>query len=295
MPMNGGQLRAVPGSRYASIVVIAVLIAAVPILSGCIDEGVEEDDPYTEFSLLGSGQTAENYPESFIVDEAQSVFLVINNQENERVDYTVRISISSTAWSRSYGDLSDIVVSDHYSPEMKLQLRDGEERSIPCRFSVPDVGIFNMQFQLLMDGEEYRTLKLWIKVFDEDMMKISPDGLRIYTAGSSGDPGTMPGTTDPDGYFNFTMGIDSDDYINVDLNFTFRIGEVSKWLRVSWTSDGPIRAVFESGTGYYLPTSFTNSMYSVIPLSFVLSGEYTGMIVEVRSSDWTVEFTIPIS
>jgi len=277
--------------------VLSLLLTALPILAGCIENGGEVEDPFTEFSLLGENQTPDDYPENFVVGETQNVFFVVSNHENERVDYTIRIYISSDAWSQSHIDLSDIEVSRRYSPEMRLTLDDGEERSIHCGFKVPDVGAFEMRFKLLKDGEEYRSIKLWIKVFSAGMLKVSPDGIQIYTAGRDGDPGTMPGTIDHGGYFNFSMGIDSRDTINMDFNTTFRIGEVIIWSRIPENSvtNELLPAEFSDGLGYYLPTRMMDRSYLIMPLTFKLDDGGVQMVVEVESPEWSLIFTISIS
>jgi hypothetical protein len=273
------------------------LIGIIPIISGCIDYTGEEDDPFTEFALLGSNQDIGDYPEYFLIDELQNVFLMINNHENERVDYAIRISISSDASLQRYDDLSDIEVSTNSSAEIRIDMKDGEERIIPCRFSIPEVGIFRMNFKLMRDGEEYRYLKLWVKVFDSEMMKIAPNDMMVYTAGRNGDPATIPETTDIDGYFNFTIGLVPNDQEIIDLNITFRIGLVMNWTIVSRSpgSENTIHAIFENGTGYYLPVRISNNRYFVIPLVFIIESQDVQLMIEVRSSNWSMDFSLPIS
>ncbi|MGA1821523.1 MAG: DUF1616 domain-containing protein [Thermoplasmatota archaeon] len=289
-------MRSIRRSPYSRMIPILLLLVLVPFLSGCTEEEGEEEDPFTDFSLLGKNQKAEDYPRSFHVDQVQNVHISVGNHEGVRTDYTVRISISSGAWVRSYGDLSSVIVSSRYSPEMRFNLRDDEEKTIPCGFSIPDEGAFEMRFQLLREGVEYRSLELWVKVFRPDRMKVSPEGLHVYAAGRDGNPAHLPSSTDVNGFFNFSMGIDAPQQVSVDLNFTFRIGEVSTWTGIEWTggSGGLLTAVFESGTGHYLNTRMSNRDYLVMPLSFVMDVNDVRMIIEVNSSDWSLEFSIPI-
>jgi uncharacterized membrane protein len=147
--------------------VIFAGIAFASIISGCIDPSVFEgtdEELYTSFYLLGPGREPRDYPEMFKSGEEMLVYLGMSNHEGKNMVYHIEVFIINTSTAYPVNDLEEVSISKSLHPVMSITLADGQKAEIPCSFKVEDVGSFYLDFDLIIDGEIYRNLRLGIEV-----------------------------------------------------------------------------------------------------------------------------------
>ncbi|AKB38732.1 hypothetical protein MSSAC_4142 [Methanosarcina siciliae C2J] len=134
-----------------SILALAGSIAYVALLP-------HEQEPFTEFYILGSDGTAENYTTEYVQGESGTVIIGIINHEHSTVDYTMDVRLENKSLPLPE-TLKHIQLEDNMTLEKPLEI-------------TPTVKGNNMELQFLLFNETeknvpYRDLHLWINVAGE--------------------------------------------------------------------------------------------------------------------------------
>ena len=124
---------------------------------------------FTEFYILGSGGNASGYPSAMKASETGTVILGIVNHESARINYTIRIDLVGVriVYSPTLGLNETVEVNRTTLSTLGVTLVDGENWTRPYPFSIPYVGLW--QVQLLLFKSEgslspYRELHIYVTV-----------------------------------------------------------------------------------------------------------------------------------
>lgn len=136
--------------RVVNIVVgVSILLAVSSLVYAIAASRLGEK--YTEFYILGLSGKAADYPTRLKVGEEGKVLLNIVNHEQQEVSYRVEVTVSGVK-NREVGPIV-------------LQIEEKREQEISF---VPEASgeKQKVEFVLLMDGEPYHTLHLWVDVVE---------------------------------------------------------------------------------------------------------------------------------
>lgn len=134
-----------------SILALAGSVAYVAILP-------HEQEPFTEFYILGPEGIADNYTTEYVQGESGTVIIGITNHEHRTVDYTMDVRLENKSLPLPE-NLKHIQLEDNMTLEKPLEI-------------TPTVEGNNMELQFLLFNEtekdvSYRNLRLWINVSEE--------------------------------------------------------------------------------------------------------------------------------
>ncbi|MEA3558367.1 MAG: DUF1616 domain-containing protein [Candidatus Thermoplasmatota archaeon] len=229
-----------------------------------------EGEAFTEFYILGANNMADEYPRNFHLDEEQLVYIGIGNHEHRNMNYSLVMSIDPAASNRTVAGFDHVTVSRGQQPLMGVMVPDGKTSEIQVNFSILEVGAYKLRFLLFVDGDEYRDLHLWVKVFEEGYLVGSSDPrIEMFAAGPGGDQSSIPGTVSAGEPAVFSIGLRNIEERNIDLNLTISIGSVSTWHDIKKAA-GPVNIT--TNTGAYLDLVI-NSTSSLGPVDMLLSFE----------------------
>jgi uncharacterized membrane protein len=187
---------------------IAIMMVASVSLLIYIIVVPREGESFTEFYILGPSGKAEGYPRNMYLEEEMNLIIGVGNHEHERTNYTLVMTLSHGASNSTVGSYDNVTVSRTSQPSMEISVGDGKTLEIPCNFSILETGAFKLRFLLFMNGEEYRDLHIWIKVFPQSALKRSADrDLEVYLTGVEGDPSMIPDSIPPRSDLGLGIGI----------------------------------------------------------------------------------------
>lgn len=187
-----------------------------------------EGESFTEFYVLGRNMKADDYPRYMVMGDTHPIFIGIGNHEDRYVNYSLVISISSSATNRTVTDLDGVILSRAEQPVMEIGLGDDDSVIVPCNFSVMDKGSFKLRLLLYKGGEEYLDLHLWVVVFSEDQVFEGPPFL--FLSGEGNDP-TLAGSV-MSGRTVLTLGVVNRMESDIDVNATVTFGETGSNLEL---------------------------------------------------------------
>lgn len=142
--------------KYIRIIFIPIFISLILLASGC------EEKSSTEFYILGSEGTAENYPTEYILGENGTLIVGIVNHEQKPVNYTMEVMLEETPlplpadWKNVYLENNETlekvvtITPPFEGTDMRLAFllyNEDEKNTFEDNISVP-----------------YRNLNLWINV-----------------------------------------------------------------------------------------------------------------------------------
>jgi uncharacterized membrane protein len=138
--------------------VIAILLASAMMLYVKV---TTEPEKFTAFYILGSNGKAEDFPDEVDINKLNELMIGIENYEYEPVNYTMRIQLDGQIFTEQQ------VYLEHKDKFLK------NVTYIPRMISSIAMAGLSMdtksklEFILLKDGRQYRSVHLWIKpVFD---------------------------------------------------------------------------------------------------------------------------------
>lgn len=117
-----------------------------------------QQDPFTEFYILGPEGKADNYTTEYVKGESGTVIIGIANHEHRTVDYTLDVRLENKS----------LVLPENMR---HIQLEDNATLEEPLEIT-PSIEGKNMELQFLLfnDTEKevpYEDLRLWIDVIEE--------------------------------------------------------------------------------------------------------------------------------
>lgn len=117
-----------------------------------------EQEPFTEFYILGPEGKAENYTTEYILGESGTVIIGVANHEHRTVNYTMDVRLENKSLALPE-NLRHIQLEDNTTLEQPLKI-------------TPSIEGKNMELQFLLfnDTEKempYEDLRLWINVTEE--------------------------------------------------------------------------------------------------------------------------------
>lgn len=138
-----------------SLVIILLFSILGTIYIATISGGTT--DPTTEFYILGSEENASNYPTSLTTGESGEFIIGITNNEDQRMEYTVRL-----------------VVNENVLEERVVEVADQNTWEDDFQFSINEEGTYRLEILLFIgdniepSAEPYRELHLWVTITDEE-------------------------------------------------------------------------------------------------------------------------------
>lgn len=130
---------------------------------------VQRGNGFTAFYILGPSGTTSDYPTSLKISQPGSVILGIENHESGTVSYTIRIDLVGLrfASNSTTGLNQTIEVNRTTWSWINVTRADGQNWTQPYQFSIPQAGLWEVQFILFKDGDSsawYRELHLFVTV-----------------------------------------------------------------------------------------------------------------------------------
>ncbi|AKB76696.1 hypothetical protein MSHOH_0213 [Methanosarcina horonobensis HB-1 = JCM 15518] len=117
-----------------------------------------EQEPFTEFYILGPDKTANNYTTEYIQGDSGTVIIGVVNHEHRTVNYTMDVRLENRSLALPE-NLKNIQLEDNTTLEEPLEITPSFEGEN-----------MELQFLLFNDTEKdvpYRDLRLWINVTEE--------------------------------------------------------------------------------------------------------------------------------
>ncbi len=118
----------------------------------------QEQEPFTEFYILGPDGTANNYTTEYVQGDSGTVIIGITNHEHRTMDYTMDVRLENESLPLPE-NLKHIQLEDNTTLEEPLEI-------------TPSLEGKDMELQFLLFNETekdvpYRDLRLWINVTEE--------------------------------------------------------------------------------------------------------------------------------
>jgi uncharacterized membrane protein len=206
--------------KVLTVGIAVMMIASVSLLIYIIVVP-REGESFTEFYILGPTGMAENYPRNIYLDQEKFLYIGVGNHEHERTNYTLVMTLDSGARNTTVESFDHVTISRSSQPSMEISVGDGKTLELPCNFSVLEVGAFKLRFLLFRDGEEYRDLHIWIKVFPERLLKVNPsEDLEVFMTGADGDPSGIPDSVGTGQEIGLGVGVRNlrDESVQIDVS-----------------------------------------------------------------------------
>ncbi|MGA1793408.1 MAG: DUF1616 domain-containing protein [Thermoplasmatota archaeon] len=248
-----------------------------------------EGESFTEFYILGPNHKAEGYPGNLMVGESSFLYIGIGNHEHRDMNYTLVMSVDPSASNAPVSSLDNVTISRNTQPSMLVEVDEGKTREIQCNFSIRHTGSFKLRFLLFREGEEYRDLHIWTRVFSDGYLKnISNDQLEFYLAGEGGDPSLLPTFGNVEDHFIFSVGARNMLDEDVHVNMTIGLGDVPEfWL--SFKDGSPVQISSERSLYMEFTINGTSS-YGPKDVSLMFPEGEWDMEVSVRTGRGSVVF-----
>lgn len=216
-----------------------------------------EGESFTEFYILGPNHKADEYPRNIHLNESRFLFIGIGNHEHEDVNYTLVLSIDPEAVNHTVGSFDNVTISRTNQPSMEILVEDDRTVEVNCNFSIPETGSYKLRLLLYRDGEEYRDLHIWIKVFHQEyLVNASGGDLEFYLAGPAGDPALLVSEIASAAPLLISVGARNLGEIDVDVNVTFTIDNAAGWHPLNTSHS---TANIGTGSGAFLTISLNSS------------------------------------
>jgi uncharacterized membrane protein len=134
---------------------LLLLIAMAACLTAYVISAASNSDPFTEFYILDSNGTANNYPRELIMYEPQPVIVGVVNHEHRAMDYDLAITLENAT-------------SSYKLYEEHIQLADKGNWTRPVNITPPISGTrMKVSFNLYANGDmsvPYRNCYLYVNV-----------------------------------------------------------------------------------------------------------------------------------
>ena len=148
------------------------LAVSVVITSGVLAYVVltpRQSETFTEFFLLGPTGKASGYPTALNVSQSGTVILGMANHEAATVNYTVRVDLVGVriVYNATAGFNETVELNRTTLSAFAVTLADGTNWTRSYSFSIPEVGLWKVQFLLFKGGDvssPYRELHLYVRV-----------------------------------------------------------------------------------------------------------------------------------
>jgi hypothetical protein len=154
-------------------------------------------------------------------------------------------------------------------------VEDDSTLEIQCNFSILEEGSYKLRFLLFHEGEEYRDLHIWIKVFETGYLKRSNDEmLEFFIAGPGGDPNLLPSLISGGAPLPMSFGARNIGAGDIRSNLTLKIGNALVWSGMNST----VRTAVidqEKGAFFILDMNSTSSAGPIDILIFLPVGTWT--------------------
>jgi uncharacterized membrane protein len=137
---------------------LAISILALVGSLGYVTMVPHEKEPFTEFYILGSDGTANNYTTEYVQGDSGTVIIGVINHEHRTMNYTMDVRLENKSLPLPE-NLKHIQLEDNTTMEEPLEI-------------TPTLEGNNMELQFLLFNETeknvpYRDLRLWINVTEE--------------------------------------------------------------------------------------------------------------------------------
>lgn len=257
-----------------------------------------EGESFTEFYVLGSGGMADEYPRYFTTDDPQSIFIGIGNHEHEDLNYTLFMTIDDDAENESVVSMDNVTISRTGQPLTEVDVNDGETVEIPCNFTITDPGSYKLRLLLYLNGEEYRDLHLWVKVFSPGHFRSMDGGSTlVYLTGVRGDPSKVMEPINDD-YMGLTVNIVSSVAPDYDVALEINGSEQGTYKEMVPAILATGEGTLEAWTGNVSRTESSRTDIRINEtevgrsLLVDLDPALDTLMIKLRSSAWSVEFTL---
>ena len=244
-----------------------------------------EGEAFTEFYVLGSGGMADDYPRNFLVGESRSIFIGVGNHEHRAMNFTIVLSIDTTAENVTVPSLDDLILSTAYRPSLAVQVKDGSTIEIPCNFTIDQPGSYKLQLLLYRGERMYRDLHLWVRVFSEnDLVSLEDRSLQFFIAGPDIGPFEMPARIEGSGMLELTFGLVNGGGSSMDLNVTVWIGSPDQWTLLE---GDPLTADLTATEGVFFEIYLTAHSSVALPLRISVEDGTHILSFSLNGPDWT--------
>jgi uncharacterized membrane protein len=226
-----------------------------------------EGESFTEFYILGPNHKAEGYPRNILLGESNFLYIGIGNHEHEDSQYRLVLSIDPQADDVETSSMDNVTISRSRQPSMDISVKEDITTEVQCNFSILETGSYKLRFLLYKNGEEYRDLHIWVRVFQEQYLEHAENvNMEFYLAGPSGDPALLPDEIDTAETLLLSVGSRNLGNEERILNITFSLDDDAVWIPID---NGENEAFLQPGTGAYYRTSL-NSTSSIGPMDIAL-------------------------
>jgi len=138
------------------VLAVMLIVALAGVVYVSVTPGAEED-PYTEFYILGPDGNASDYPTNLSTGETGEFIVGITNNEHQSMTYTVVLMLDNESVT-----------------EQTVEVEEGETWEGMLRFTPEDDGVKQLDTLLYigedpdLDDEPYRKLELVVNVTEAD-------------------------------------------------------------------------------------------------------------------------------
>ncbi len=154
--------------KLLTIGLVIAIISSVAVLTYALTVP-RTGERFTEFYILDSNGTAEDYPTDLSVNESGSVIIGVTNNEHATMTYFVVEDLVEVEFvlNQTSGFEEPVELSRVRLGSESITLEHEEEWEGPFSFSVNRTGTFKLEFLLIQEdhpSEVYRSLHLWVDV-----------------------------------------------------------------------------------------------------------------------------------
>lgn len=256
-----------------TIILIASIITA-PFSLAFVILSPRMDETYTEFYLLSSDETAEDYRRKLAIEEDNSVIIGIANHEHKKINYTIEIwllnlsiiyNLTTFDYETEYDHMWYLdkmnVLLDHTQPNVEERWKPQWEYNYT--FNITRKGTFKLLFLLFTDStgdysfekdyknivnqkmnNSYRATNIWLEVSNKP---------KIY------DITTNPTLALQDSYVNISFKVfdaDGIDRINLRVNDPYNNRNV-----ITFTNNRTVTLYYINKT-YYDPGEYIYTIWA---------------------------------
>lgn len=268
------------GDKVLTAGIVIMMILSVSLLIYII--AVPRDgESFTEFYVLGISGIADDYPRYMHASTEKGIIIGITNHEHKARNYTLVGMIGDGADNDTIGSFDHISLTADTNPSMAVLLGDGDTIEMFVNFTINEIGHHKLRFYLFLDGEEYRSIHIWVKVFDgETLGSVGSSGDLSYLAGLDGDPATL---LDP--YNENFLGISINYHRSTekDMDVTLRLN-----ISVVGSYAEPVPyLIYDGQDAFYLPGgNLTESEGLVLEMHVNATEIGQPLLIGVPDGDW---------
>ncbi len=258
-------------------ITLILLILLSSIFSIFLYKYYHNNEKYSEFYILGNNKKISDYPNNIFVNEEILLYIGIVNNEYKDIEYEMRFFLEHPENFSDNTISNNIILSPKIGYSFFTNIENNENFQSPLYIKINESGDFTIYFQLLINENIYRELKLKIKVFKNDDMKYNNiDNYKLFLETPSGKPGGFPMNIDDNYTLNIILGLE-----NLDNK--------PKIFNISIFPENPLRWYFDidrefpiiNNTGYYFYIDLDENSSIKINLNIYM---YTGL--------WSLFFNI---